>query len=447
MFIPPRNVTLGNDNESWNNLNIQRDPTKGIFTQYRNKRHEREVYEFEKEYSRYDENIEKFSRGKDPFQKVQMNNTVGGKQAYKPITNQILRVSKPTEYELLPLSRLPHDYYNYNTKKAVPIFVQSKSPIEKRMIQETLQPTVNNTKSVKNYGDMFRKLMSLPNFKLTTNLKDSIHTKKHKSIMFDNLRSEKPTTKLSNVLQHPINSNKYQKSLVNMKPLDETKMIHDTLSTIPIATNKSKDSTLSMKIGELPKNFIDENSMQIQSISRKNLKNETPLRIHHDKDMMKNNTLQYTTNTNKVSSLHETPRSNNQSIKLNELYNTTSLVTPKVYHKLSKLRPESGKNNIKSDKLMVQTNTQKKYYQIIKNKKSGLEQKELPKRILHSSVVTSKAQLNGNTNDRPTHFKLNPIQLENSGRSGNRFIPTKIRDVNVPPSHLRKREPLKLNSI
>ena len=41
----------------------------------------------------------------------------------------------------------------------------------------------------------------------------------------------------------------------------------------------------------------------------------------------------------------------------------------------------------------------------------------------------------------------NPIQLEKSGRSGNRFIPTKIRDVNVPPSHLRKREPLKLNSI
>ena len=44
MFLPPRNVTFGNDNESWNNLNIQRDPVKGIYTNYRKKRQERQVY-------------------------------------------------------------------------------------------------------------------------------------------------------------------------------------------------------------------------------------------------------------------------------------------------------------------------------------------------------------------------------------------------------------------
>ena len=41
-FIPPRNFTLGDNDEQWMNMNITRDPKKGIFTQYRNKRHERE---------------------------------------------------------------------------------------------------------------------------------------------------------------------------------------------------------------------------------------------------------------------------------------------------------------------------------------------------------------------------------------------------------------------
>ena len=147
MFLPPRNFTFGDDSESWNNLNIQRDPVKGIFTTYKNKRQERQVYEFEKDISRYDETIEKYTRGKDPFKKFQMNNTGSGKQAYKPIVNQILRVDKPTEYELLPLSRLPHSYYNYTTKKSLPQSVQLKKPLDKNSIQPILKTSVTNKKS------------------------------------------------------------------------------------------------------------------------------------------------------------------------------------------------------------------------------------------------------------------------------------------------------------
>ena len=205
MFLPPRNFTFGDDSESWNNLNIQRDPVKGIFTTYKNKRQERQVYEFEKDISRYDENIEKYTRGKDPFKKFQMNNTGSGKQAYKPIVNQILRVDKPTEYELLPLSRLPHSYYNYTTKKSLPQSVQLKKPLDKNSIQPILKSSVSNKKSLQSYGGIFQKLFSLPNFKLNQNVKDdAIHSKKNQSIVFDKLRLEKPSVSLANNLLHPI---------------------------------------------------------------------------------------------------------------------------------------------------------------------------------------------------------------------------------------------------
>lgn len=440
MFLPPRNVTFGNDNESWNNLNIQRDPVKGIYTTYRNKRQERQVYEFEKDFSRYDENIEKYSRGKDPFKKFQMNNIGSGKQAYKPIVNQILRVDKPTEYELLPLSRLPHSYYNYTSKKALPQSVQLKKPLDKKSIQPILKANVNNKKSLQSYGGVFQKLFSLPNFKLNQNIKDDIiHTKKNQSIVFDRLRLEKPSFSFANHVQHPIASRRNSIMPLpskDMKSVNETSMIHDSIISTPIPTQKSKSSTEKIKIGDLPKNYIDQNSIKINSITHKNLKNETPNRLYGDKDMIRE-TLMVPTNTNKTS-LQDVVRYKNESIKLNENPNRTSLVTSKLFKNLSKLSPETAKDYLKESQITIQSNTKKKSHPIIKNRKEDLEFKNLPKRILHSSISTTKTKTDGNRRQQPNKVKLNPLQLGNIGILPGQYIPTNERDINVPPSHLRR---------
>lgn len=440
MFLPPRNFTFGDDSESWNNLNIQRDPVKGIFTTYKNKRQERQVYEFEKDISRYDETIEKYTRGKDPFKKFQMNNTGSGKQAYKPIVNQILRVDKPTEYELLPLSRLPHSYYNYTTKKSLPQSVQLKKPLDKNSIQPILKTSVTNKKSLQSYGGIFQKLFSLPNFKLNQNVKDdAIHSKKNQSIVFDKLRLEKPSVSLANNLLHPIaprvNSIMPLPSK-NMKSVPEKSMIHDFVNSTPIPTNKSKSSTDKIKRGELPKNYIDQNSIKINSITHKNLKNEKPNRLYGDKDMIRE-TLIVPTNTNKTS-LQDVVRSKNESIKLNENSNRSSFVTSKVFQNLSKLSPDSAKDYLKVSPIMIQSNTKKKSHPIIKNRKEGLEFKNLPKRTLHSSVSTTKTKKDGNERQQPHSVKLNPLRLNHVGIIPGQYIPTKDRDVNVPPSHLRR---------
>ena len=51
-FLPPIDFTFGDDSESWmSNLNITKEPVKGIYTQYREKRHERQQYHFGDDYS------------------------------------------------------------------------------------------------------------------------------------------------------------------------------------------------------------------------------------------------------------------------------------------------------------------------------------------------------------------------------------------------------------
>lgn len=373
-----------------------------------------------------------------------MNNTGSGKQAYKPIKNQILRVSKPTEYELLPLSRLPYDKYDYNTKKTLPTYVQPKKKHEKRTIQDTLTNSVNNKKSLHAYGDTFRKLISLPNFKLNESIQNTVHSKKNKSMVFHNLRLEKPNISMSDVLIFPNFSNKNKNKRLSSKEMmtvNTNSLINDSTISMPILSKKSKQSTDKMQIGEIPKNFIDENSKNIQTLSSKNLKNEKPLRLHNDKDVLKNN-LSLQTNTNKVS-LQKTNRVNDQYIKLNTNHKTTSLVTPKVFQNLSKIHRETGKDNIRKSKLDVQSNTPKKYHQIIKNNKSDLENKKLSKRVLTTPVSTPKINLDGNNRAEPFHLKLNPNRLDKKGIAGTPFIPTKDRDVNVPPSHLRSDNPLK----
>ena len=441
-FIPPRNFTLGDNDEQWMNMNITRDPKKGIFTQYRNKRHEREQYEFEEDYSRYSENIETFARGSDPMKEFQMNNTQGSKQAYKPIINKILRVPQTTEYSLLPLSRLPVENEAYATKKNAPKVESQKLPESSRSVQEN---------------------GILPN----------MHTKLSDESVGGNTRKEQ-FSKQKDILINPFNVSKNDKIKSDYEKIrslfSDTKIIRKNSNSHSVSSQKqftkeSRDITLT-------ENMIHKNKIEMNQSSAKS-SGVRRLFINEDPNRGIGNTLQSSITSSKNRSMD-----NNLYEKLSNKEVHKTILEPKVpIVKESKANIMANRKieSINFKNFKYNSNTNKSLIQM----KKPSEQKnndnflvENPISVNESSKKVSvypKFDLDSFKNQELSSYKIQPKRVEtkkntsfrviqnnkvdvktveslkkDSYQRGGEYIPSKIRDVNVPKNMLREIMTLKI---
>lgn len=435
-FLPPRDFTLGDDNEEWMNLNIQKDPPKGIFTQYRNKRHERSVYNFEKDRSRYEENLEKYARGVDPMKDIQMNNTKGTQQAYKPIINRILRVPVRTEFELLPLSRLPYIKKGFTSKKNAPLSDKQILPESSRtIIENQIKPSMFSKLSAKVLGGVNRKkefakqkhILSTP---YITNKNDKIR------LDFEKLRlvhSQNEKIR-ENTNSHSVSSKKNISSNLGTLSLNES-MIHENKISVQQSSTKSHENPQRINLAENPSRGVGEENTIISVSSSKNNKINT-IQVHSN--------VSKEIEENPVVSQIASVKTSNAKLESNRTIDSLPMQDVSYKNVHAKKSLIKGKTSImnRTDEFLVQnpiqqkTNVVKKPLYTQTNLNSYQNQILPEKNIIPESIQARKNTFQKITNNQ-IDIKTNDLLPKDPFTRLVGFVPTKIRDVNVAPNILR----------
>jgi hypothetical protein len=441
-FLPSRNVTFGDDNEEWMNLNIKKDPIKGVFTQYRNKRNERAQYEYEEEYSRYSENIEKFARGIDPMKEVQMNNTTGSKQAYKPIVNPILRVPQINQFELLPLSRLPYKKQSFFSKKTAPSTEKQTLPEKSRTIiesEKTLKPSMESKVSSEVIGGTQRK----ETFSTQKNIVSTpIQINKSDKIKLDYEKIRSLIPHKDNIIENssftPYSSVKNLRKEARNINLIETMIDKDKIH-VEQASKKSLDtSTKFASLSENPSRGIHEEENPTISVqSKKNNKiNKIHVRNNISREIEETPIYVHNVSTSKHSKMNLDINRNIDAINFKQKdYNIVN--TQKTISKGKTQLLSNTDEFIVSSPIVVSENAVKQstYHKI---NLDSFQNQKLPERPL----VVESIEANKSTFSK---IKNNQIKIKES-RQLNKdpftrtvgFVPQgNVRDVNVPPNVFR----------
>jgi hypothetical protein len=281
-MFPSRDFKLGDDNDGWmSKSGIEKEVPRGVYTEYRNKRLEREQYRFEEDPSRYSEHIETFARGVDPFKDVQYNNTgIGQKQAYKPIVERIERVPMISPYDLFPLSRQPiqQGAAAHSSKKSIPNLNDNKDQLPKRAIQViSNEIPINPRSSYKILGDnSIQKLnhqlqfQTIPSQSFTASKSDQRRKVFHNLIQIDQKASSNPK------VVPTVPSKKAFASLTQTKVQFQEDLLpkNNTESFLTKKSNTISDSQTSY-VENPNKEITEKTSIPYQTTKHKDFKNKT----------------------------------------------------------------------------------------------------------------------------------------------------------------------------
>jgi len=441
-FLPPRDFTLGDDSESWmSNLNITKEPVKGIYTQYREKRHERQQYHFGDDYSRYSENIEKFAHGVDPMKEIQYNNTKGRQQAYKPIINPILRVPQRNEFDLQPLSRLPVEKHAYSSKKNIKI--DQKQDIKNfRNVHDTvIQPEMKTKLSQEVIGGSHRKEQFAKEKKI---LSTPYITKKNNDKVKTDFESLRAMSSVQNTIQdknivHSLVSRKniQKKQDMDLLSVDDHMIQNKLTNQLTNNTTRTLSGSQKVNVDEDPTRGISDSvlSISIQSSRNKRI----------NKDIFKNiiqkeidhHGLKTQIATTKVSKANLLQNRDIQSRLMKDFhYNVTTSKTSNQHKKETNLVQNNNDAYLVANPLVTKTNNNlSSLYR--KTNLDGFKNQTLASRVLPQSTETRKnTSFFQKMNNNKVDIKLANALEKDSFMRGD-IIPSTLRDDKIASNFIR----------
>ena len=436
-FLPPKDFTLGNDNESWmTNMDIQKDPIKGVFTQFRQTKNEREQYKFEEDITRYDENIEKFQRGVDPMKELQMNNTKGIKQAYKPIINQIIRVPAVSDYDLQPLSRQPVESYNYTTNKVVSHAKTEKGNVEKRTIQENnIVTKVDNKTSVATFGSYLRDKIFKPKMKGKVTNVHNYETAKRDQVKTDFEKLQNIGKTMVKEIQpvDVITTSKSSHVMKNQNGKQDNRQMKEQ-NEIAVDSVKSKGGFSKVEIDESPDRGIAEEKIVSVPIQSRKHQEIDGLLFEGTNQKLQENPIQVQRNTVKSVQTNQQLKDTVQWKFQDKIVTTTVANKSLVSSNSKNMRNQRDSYLVKDQQNIQKATTKNSAFQ--KLFVNDMEKDQLPERVLNHSSTTAKNSVFQKLQNIPKKIEL-PNALPTESFVHNDVKPWTERDENVPPSVLR----------
>jgi len=212
--------------EGWNgSMNIIKDPPKGIFTRRKDRVGDTQqiLLQQEDSGSRVNEYINVYARNTNPMVSVSYNNygnSQGGKKsnASLPYKVDVVRPPVMSPYDLLPLSRMPRDWFYASTNPAFPQLVQNLqcNEIKSAIAPNNVNISVNSNKT--DIRELFvDRALNTGKIRNTTPLNYSFGTNKG-SIKQSSTPQSIPKSILKNPIHPSANTSKKRSGHVRFEP-------------------------------------------------------------------------------------------------------------------------------------------------------------------------------------------------------------------------------------